>query len=110
LTQANIQLLDAGDRSEVETTRLNPADSRFHLFFVPEGDYILHIEDAADVTYEDLPNPPGTFPLSHEVGHTLRTYGTLDQPLAVHDDIPSLTVSVPDKASGQSTSRAAAVQ
>jgi hypothetical protein len=110
LTQANIQLLDAGDKSEVESTRLDHADSRFHLFFVPEGDYILHIEDAADVTYEDLPNPPGTFPIAREVTHTLRAYGTLDQPLTVHDDIPSLTVSVPDKASRQSTSRATAVQ
>jgi hypothetical protein len=108
LTRANIQLLDADDKSEMETTRLGRADNKFHLFFVPEGNYILHIDDTADVTYEDVPFPPGTMPPSHEETHVLRIYGTLDQQLTVHDDIPGLTISVPDKTAPQSTPGAAA--
>lgn len=40
LTGGNLQLLDAEDKTEIETTRLDRADSRFHLFFIPEGSYI----------------------------------------------------------------------
>ncbi len=103
LTSGNLQLLDAEDKTEIETTRLDRADNRFHFFFIPEGSYILHIDNAADVMYEDVPNPPGTMAPTREEFHTLRTYGTLDQPLDVHDDIPALTLSVPDKTTPQST-------
>jgi hypothetical protein len=48
----------------------------------------LHIDNAADVTYEDVPYSPETMPPPHEQVHTLRTYGTLDTLLNVHDDIP----------------------
>jgi hypothetical protein len=41
-------------------------------------------------------------PAKREEVHTLRTYGTLDQPLNVHDDIPALIISVPNKAVPQS--------
>jgi hypothetical protein len=69
---------------------------------IPEGSYIFHIDNAADVTYEDVPLRPGTMPATREEVHTLRTYGTLDQPLNVHDHIPALTISVPNKAVPQS--------
>jgi hypothetical protein len=105
LTRGNIQLLGAEDKIEVETTRIERGDSRFHLFFIPEGGYILHIDNAADVTYEDVPNPPRSMPPTREEVHTLRTYGTLDLPLNVHDDIPSLTISVPDKSAPHSSSQ-----
>lgn len=36
-------------------------------------------------------------PPTHEEAHTLRTYGSLDESLNAHDDIPILTISVPDK-------------
>lgn len=103
LTSGNLQLLDAEDKTEIETTRLDRADNRFHFFFIPEGSYILHVDNAADVTYEDVPNPPGSMPPTREEFHTLRTYGTLDQPLNVHDDIPALTLSVPEKTTHQFT-------
>lgn len=106
LTGGNLQLLDAEDKTEIETTRLDRADSRFHLFFIPEGSYILHIDNTADVTYEDVPNPPGTMPPTREEFHTLHRYGTLDQPLTVRDDIPALTLSVPDKTRPPSTRNA----
>lgn len=108
LNQGNVKLLDADDKSEMEATRLGRGDNKFHLFFVPEGNYILHIDDTADVTYEDVPFPPGTMPPTHEETHVLRTYGTLDQQLTVHDDIPGLTISVPDK--GAAPKQAAALQ
>jgi hypothetical protein len=101
LNQGEIKLLDPDDKSELESARLDRADNKFHFFFVPEGNYILRVSNAADVTYEDVPYPPGTMPPTHEIAHMLRSYGTLDQPLNVHDDIPNLVLSVPDKTAPQ---------
>jgi hypothetical protein len=97
LTGGNVQLLDPEDKSVIEFMNLTRSDSRFHFTFVPEGRYILRVSGAADVTYEDVPYPPGTMPPTHEEAHTLRSYGSLDESLNVHDDIPILTISVPDK-------------
>lgn len=101
LNQGEIKLLDPDDKSELESTKLDRADNKFHFYFVPEGSYILRVSSAADVTYEDVPYPPGSMPPTHEVTHTIHSYGTLDQPLNVHDDLPSLVLSVPDKPAPQ---------
>lgn len=59
LTGGNVQLLDPEDKSVIEFMNLTRSDSRFHFAFVPEGRYILRVSGAADVTYEDVPYPPG---------------------------------------------------
>ena len=97
LNMGTIQLLDAEDKSELETSRLERADGKFHLPFVPEGNYILRVSDAADVTYQDAPNPPGTLPPTHEVTHVAHWYGSTDQSLNVHDDLSNVVLSVPEK-------------
>jgi hypothetical protein len=96
LNQGSVKLLDPDDKSEVESSKVERTDGKFHLFFVPEGSYILRVNDAADVTYEDVLNPPGSMPMSHEKTNMVRAYGTADQPLNLHDDIPNLTVYVPE--------------
>ena len=95
------QPFDPDDKSELESAKVERRDGKFHFLFVPEGSYILHVDGTADVTYEDVPYPPGTMPPTHEVVQTIHTYGPLDQPLNVHDDIPALTLSVPDKNAAQ---------
>lgn len=110
LNQGNIKLLDAGDKSEVETGKLERADGKFHLLFVPEGNYILRVDTAADVTYEDVPYPPGTMPATHEVTHAIHTYGDADQPINIHDDAPTVVVSVPEKGAATTPKQAAASQ
>lgn len=101
LNQGEVKLLNPADKSELESTKIDRVDNKFHLLFVPEGDYILRVSSAADVTYEDKPNPPGWMPSVNEIVHTAWTYGTLDQPLTIHDDMPNLVVSVPDKNASQ---------
>jgi hypothetical protein len=108
LNQGNVKLLDADDKSEVESSKVERPDGKFHLFFVPEGNYTIRVDTAADVTYEDVPYPPGTLPPTHEETHTIHAYGTADQPLNVHDDIPNLTVYVPDKPTQQRSPQTAA--
>lgn len=110
LNKGNVSLRDPDDESEVESSKIERADSKFHLLFVPEGSYTLHVSDAADATYEDIPYPAGTMPPTHEEIHIIRSYGVTDQPLTVHDDIPNLTLSIPDKAVPQTARRATSSQ
>jgi hypothetical protein len=110
LNQGNVKLLDADDKSEVESSKLERTDGKFHLFFIPEGNYILRVDNAADVTYEDVPYPAGTMPPTHEVTHLLHAYGDADQPLNVHDDAPTVVLSVPEKGAGSAPKQTAASQ
>jgi hypothetical protein len=110
LNQGNVTLLDAGDESEVENSKLERPDGKFHLYFVPEGNYILRVYSAADVTYEDVPYPPGTMPPTHEVTHTIHDYGNADQPINIHDDAPTVVISVPEKSAASAPKQTAAVQ
>jgi hypothetical protein len=110
LNQGNVKLLDAGDKSEVESSKLERADGKFHFLFVPEGNYILRVDTAADVTYEDVPYPPGTMPPTHEVTHPIHAYGNADQPINVHDDAPTVVISVPEKSAASATTQTAPSQ
>jgi hypothetical protein len=110
LNQGNVKLLDADDKSEVESSKLERTDGKFHLFFVPEGNYILRVDNAADVTYEDVPYPAGTMPPTHEVTHLVHAYGDADQPLNIHDDAPTVVLSVPEKSAASAPKQTAASQ
>jgi hypothetical protein len=97
VNQGNVKLLDADDKSEVESGKLERTDGKFHLLFVPEGNYILRVDTAADVAYEDVPYPPGSVPPTHEETHVIHAYGATDQPINIHDDAPTVVLSVPEK-------------
>ena len=98
LNYGTVSLRNADDQSEVESAKVEESDSKFRLIFVPEGSYNLHIDGAADVTFQPASVPPNTFAIPYDQVHFLHSYGVTDQPLAVHDDIPTLTVSIPEKA------------
>jgi hypothetical protein len=110
LNQGNVKLLDPDDKSEVESSKVERADGKFHLFFVPEGNYILHVDNAADVTYEDVPNPPGSMPASFERPHLVHAYGNADQPLNLHDDATTIVLPVPEKGAPSVPKQTAASQ
>ena len=110
LNQGNVTLLDADDKSEVVSGKVEHADGKFHLFFVPEGNYVLHVDNAADVTYQDVPNPPGYMPASHEKTNLVHAYGTADQPINIHDDAPTIVLSVPEKGAPSVPKQTAASQ
>lgn len=110
LNQGSVKLLDPDDKSEVESSKVERTDGKFHLLFVPEGNYILRVSDAADVTYEDVPYPPGTLPATHEETHVLHAYGTMDQPLNVHDDAAAVVLSVPEKSATSAPKQTATSQ
>lgn len=110
LNSGKVSLRDPDDQSELESCRVGRFDGKFHLLFVPEGNYTLHVANAADVTYEDVLNPPGSMPPSFETTHLIHDYGVTDQQVNVHDDIPNLVLSVPEKGAATTPKQTAASQ
>ena len=110
LNHGYVKLIDADDKSELEHSKIERTDGKFHLYFVPEGNYLLHVSDAADVTYEDIPFPPGTMPPTHEETHILHIYGHADQPINIHDDVPTVVISVPEKSAAPAAKQTPAAQ
>jgi hypothetical protein len=96
LNQASLELLFADDKSEIGKTALNK-DSSFSFGFVPEGDYLLRVNDASDVQIDETPNAPGMFPPTHESIKVLHDYAPAEIPIHVEGDLLELTVAVPDK-------------
>lgn len=93
INAGNVSLLLADDRSQFATVEVN--NDAFGFPYVPEGNYILTVQNARDVNYSLTFN--GTIPPTRTAIRTVRTYGALEQPLTVTSDIQSLNLTVPDK-------------
>ncbi len=72
----------------------NANDSFFQLNFVPEGDYILRVSDAADNEYVESRDPNSS--RTQIVPHALRSYGPAQIPLHIEGDMSGVTIAVPD--------------
>ena len=92
----SLTLLHADDKSMLSGTSLTKDEEEFTFSFVPEGDYILRVNGAADVDYVEKPNPPGSIPSSYAEPRFLRTYGSADQLIHVTSDLTGILVAVPD--------------
>lgn len=99
LNDGFVSLLFADDKSPVGNTSVSKEDGTFSFAFVPEGDYILRVDSAADVRFDEIPNPPGTMPPTQTEKHTLRNYGTAEIPIRIESERTGITVDVPDTAS-----------
>jgi hypothetical protein len=93
-----VALLYADTREELTNTPISRDDNQFHFLYVPEGNYILAVKEASDVTQIEVANPPGTTPRMRMEDKTLRIYGTTEQPLTIEGEMPSVFVTVPNKA------------
>ena len=113
ITQArNGHVINAGtvvlqypdDNSQVTTAKVDKADSTFHFDFVPEGNYILKVTDARDVTREEISNGlPGAIPPTHTKETTIKNYGEQQQPIVIVGDMSDVLIPVPEKAAPQKT-------
>lgn len=75
-------------------------DGGFHLESVPEGSYILRINNARDKQFQELTGP-GNMTISSE--KTLHQYGGLEQTIKVEGDIPNLVLAVPEQTKQRTT-------
>jgi hypothetical protein len=93
INAGTVTLLFADDRSHLADVTIS-ADNKFHFPYVPEDNYILTVQNARDIIYAEVFN--GALPPVRTESSTIRTYGTLEQPLTVQTDIQSLNLTVPD--------------
>ena len=95
-----IFLLHADDKSLLAQVNLDKDEPTFNLSFVPEGDYIMRAVSAADVEYEETPNPPGTMPPTNIKQNITHSYKEAEQPIHVAGDMSGVTIAVPESAAG----------
>ena len=107
VNSGEVALLHSDDRSELAKVSLQKDESTFNFSFVPEGDYILKSSGAADVEFEEVPNPPGTMPPTNTKETTLHKYGPSEQPIHIAGDMAGTTVAVPENAAGAVTATSA---
>lgn len=93
-----VSLLYADDKSEMTEADIQYADSGFHLEFVPEGDFLMKVSGATDVTKFQVESASGVTPRFHEESKTIKTYGDAEQALLVKGDTSDVLIAVPEPA------------
>jgi hypothetical protein len=96
LNGGSVVLEYADDKSPLTQTTVSRDDQEFSFGYVPEGDYILQVNSAADVDYAEPPNPSRPSSLSRTEDRILRTYGPAGQPIHVTSDVTGIVISVPE--------------
>lgn len=104
LNGGKLSLLNADNKGKASSTSLTRDDEGFTFSYVPEGDYIVRVDEASDSEYLEVRNPDGWPPTRTET-HVLRTYGSTDLPLHVAGEVSGLTISVPDQPSQKAQSK-----
>lgn len=98
LNGGSVSLLYPDDMSQASWAWVSNADDNsFQLNFVPEGDYILEVHDAADNEYVESRDPNNNS-ITQIMPHALRSYGQARMPIHIAGDMSGLTISVPDLA------------
>jgi hypothetical protein len=100
-----VALLYADTREELTNVPVSRDDGQFHFLYVPEGNYILAVQEASDVTQVEVANAAGVQPKFHVEDKTLHSYGTVEQPLTVEGEMSSVLATVPE-AGGAATATA----
>jgi hypothetical protein len=95
LNGGQVTLLYPDDKTQVSEAKIT-SDAEFDFSFVPEGDYLLHVSNASDNDYKEIPSCQGCMPPTRTETHVLKSYGTAEVPIHVGDDVTGVSVAVPD--------------
>ena len=90
-----VALLYPDDQTELTSTSVSKDDNAFHFVYVPEGNYLLKVTDARQVSRTEFNNCDACMFPTRTVERTLRTFGDAQQPLVITNDITGLTVTIP---------------
>jgi hypothetical protein len=90
-----VVLQDADTKSALRTTMVEQ-DGSFHLNYVPEGQYVLHVSGAGDT---DSAGSADSGSDLARMMHTkiLKSYGDAELPVTVKNDAVGLVLQVPDQ-------------
>ena len=91
-------LMNADDQSKVTDTEINFDDSKFHLEFVPEGEFTLKVSGAKDVRKVQVANAPGSVPRFHDETKTVRSFGDSQQTIKVLGETTGVVLQVGEAA------------
>jgi hypothetical protein len=99
---ASVALVTREGNEEIATAEISRDDGLFHFDFVPEGDYLLRVTGARDVTWETPAPTPNAgnfivFP-TQDKEHVIATYGNVDLPLLLNGDMLDVIATVPPSA------------
>lgn len=99
---ATLELVTRDDQKVLATSSISRDDGLFHFEFVPNGDFLLRVSNARDVTWEQprrAPNaPPDPFP-QPDVERVLQTFGNSEQPVLLRGDNLGFNITIPPNAS-----------
>ena len=90
-----VQLIYPDDKSVLDTAVVT-RDAEFNFSFVPEGDYMLRVSDAADTEYKEVLNGRGAMPPTHTETSVVRRYGEAEIPIHIAGDAAGVVISAPD--------------
>jgi hypothetical protein len=97
-----VELHDVDDNEMIANTTVGGNDDAFHFLYVPEGEYTLKVTNPREVTREEVSNCPdapsgGCIPATHTKETTVQAYANAQQPIAIHNDVTGVTVSIQPK-------------
>ena len=90
-----VALLYPDDKTELTSTSVSKDDNAFHFLYVPEGNYLLKVTNAKQVSRTEVPICDHCFPPTRTEEKTLHIFGDAQQPLVIANDITGLTVTIP---------------
>jgi len=94
----NVDLLDPVDRAELRSGFV-AIDGSFSFDYVPAGDYLMHVTQAADLdpsTKREIRDSAWDTYLANAQRKHAHDYGDADLPLTVHEDTMEITLPVPE--------------
>lgn len=90
----SVQLQDADTKATLRTTMVEQ-DGSFHLNYVPEGQYVLHVSGAGDT--DSAGGDSGSDLARMMRSKVLKSYGDAELPVTVKNDAVGLVLQVPDQ-------------
>lgn len=93
INSGHLAIEDPKDKEDVVDADLG-SDGSFHLEGVPEGTYMLRVQNSRDQRIQEI-SVQGQQAFTNE--KTLHQYGDLEQSIKVEGDIPSLVLTVPEQ-------------
>ena len=99
INAGTVKLFTQDDNQEIASTKVEFEDQTYHFEFVPEGEYVVRVADAREVTREYLPvTAANQFDDLRPKETTVRSYGPYEGPMVVQNDLTSANLAMPVKA------------
>jgi hypothetical protein len=94
---ATVSMRYEDDNDPIATVEVGKVDDSFHFEFVPEGEYVLEVKDARDVTREEVSDPRAFLIPTQTKETVVHRYGDGSTMLIVKGETSDVLVAVPER-------------